>query len=288
MVASSELMALVERMLARDASAADAVIEEAALDALGLPAPAAGANPNDPSVGLWFVLRMASRTLRAAHVPPDPTRLSRLSSALVARPGRDEEHGQLAIDPPSTLRRAAVVRELAEGGPILAVGDDDALSVALALDGVRDVSALDIDPRLIAFLRSHGVSAELADVFHGSVPAALRGRFAAVITDPFRDLDGGVGFLSFAAACVRRAPAGRLLWVDHPDWNFEHHTVRATLTALGFDVTRTYEDLHGYPLPLSISEPQALAEAHGLDAGALERLSRRTLAWSHLLVLERR
>lgn len=292
-MSASRLRVLVHGLLEGDLDAATAILDSPildvdALESAGLPPSSAGADPDDPTVGLRFLLRMAARTLRSAHPAPDPTRLKRLAAALDSRPGRDDEHGQLFIDHASTLRRADVLRELAEGGPILAVGDDDGVTVALALDGATDLFAVDIDPRLIAFLRGHGVTAQRADVFHEAVPDDLRARFAAVVTDPFRDLDGGVGFLSFAAACVRRDPPGRLLWVDHPDWNFEHHEVRRTLSALGFEVTRTDTDLHGYPLPLSISEPTRLAEANGLRPEALEQLARDTLAWSHLIVLERR
>jgi hypothetical protein len=128
-----------------------------------------------------------------------------------------------------------------------------------------------------------------ADVLGGPVPAPLRGRCAAAVTDPFRDLDGGLGFLTFAAACLRRDAASRLLWVDHPDWNFEHAVVREALERLGWRVEGTLEDLHAYPLSAEAVGLDALQRAwrEALDPAWLAAVARQTRAFSHLHVLRR-
>lgn len=256
------------------------------LGALGIDPPGPGADPDDPAVSLWFLVTMAERTARASPAAVDPALVARLEEITSERPGRDEQLGQLHIDAASCLRRARAILDAvgAEDAPLIAIGDDDAVTIALGLLGASDVHAVDLDERLLFFLEARGVSTTRADVLHGEVPQPLRRRFAAAVTDPFRDLDGGLGFLSFAAACVR--DGGDLFWVDHPDWNFEHAEVRETLRALGWDVVESHEDLHAYPLPPGAFED--VARAYPDHAGSIEALARRTLAWSSLYRLRRR
>lgn len=258
----------------------------------GCARPEPGADPDDPRVGLWWLLRMAARTHRR-HVeglpPVDAELLARFEDRLKTRPARAEEHGQLHIDPASTLRRARVIAErLAKApGPVIAVGDDDAVTVALSLLGVGEVHAVDIDPRVLAYLHdaTRGfVRVHEADVLGGSVPEPLRSRFSVAVTDPFRDLDG-LGFLTFAAACLRRDSSSRLLWVDHPDWNFEHEEMQRTLQRLGWHLEETHPELHAYPLSAEAVRLQELQAAWNLDPAWLTRLVQETSGWSHLHVL---
>jgi hypothetical protein len=222
----------------------------------------------------------------------DPRTLACFEEALAHRPARDEEHGQLFIDPPSALRRASAILEHTDG-PILAVGDDDAVTLALVLLGAHEVTAVDIDERVLDFLSRAGanegcsISTQRVDVLSEPVPEPLRRRFAAVVTDPFRDLDGGLGFLTYAAACLARNEPSVLFWVDHPDWNFEHDRVRADLEAVGLERVRTREDLHAYPLSLAVFDPTPIADAFGLPIEGLRALVEKTSAWSHLHTLRR-
>ena len=276
---------------------ADALLArvDAALTALGCEPPAPGSDPEAPEIALHFLARMAWRTLRRAKEPLpaiDPDTLARFEAALVHRPARDEAHGQLFIDAPSALRRAGAILEHTKG-PILAVGDDDAVSLALVLLGAGEVTAVDIDERILDFLSRAGanegcsISTQRVDVLNEPVPEPLRRRFAAVVTDPFRDLDGGVGFVLYAAACMERDAPSALFWVDHPDWNFEHDRVRADLEAVGLELDWTREDLHAYPLSLAVFDPSPIAEAFALPIEGLRALVEKTSAWSHLHRLRR-
>lgn len=175
------------------------------------------------------------------------------------------------------------MREVAGDGPVLAVGDDDAVTLALMQLGAREVHAVDLDARLLAFLEARGVSVTRADVLGAPVPEPLRRRFAAVVTDPFRDLDGGLGFLSFAAACV--AEGGDLFWVDHPDWNFEHAEVRASFEQLGWRVVEERELWHRYPMEADTFED--VARAFPEHADSIRAAARETDAWSNLIRLRR-
>lgn len=242
-------------------------------------------DPNDPAGSLAWLLHMAARTRDAAPAPVDPAVVDQLEAILRTRPDRDEALGQLHIDAASCLRRA----DLIDGdGPILAVGDDDCVTLALQrhsvpggrVEGRAAVCAVDLDARLLSFLAEHGVETHRADFFAESVPAPLRGRFAAAVTDPFRDLDGGLGFLCFAAACLR--PGGALFWVDDPVWNPEHDAVRAAMAALGWRVVETQRDVHAYPLSEASFDPTAILDALDVDPAWLRALIAQTSAWSNL------
>ncbi len=246
------------------------------------PEPASGADPEDPAVSYAWLLAMAERTLAARPPSPAAELVRSLSRDLERRPRRDDALGQLHIDAASCLRRAERIRV---EGPILAVGDDDGVTLALSLLGHTDAAAADLDERLLAFLAARGVETHHANFLDEAVPASLQRRFAAVVTDPFRDLDGGLGFLCFAAACIR--DGGDLFWVDDPLWNPEHDAVRDAMKALGWRVVETHLDVHAYPLCVRSFVPDALIDALDLDAAWLSALIERTRAWSNLYRLRR-
>lgn len=239
-------------------------------------------DPDDPHTSLAWLIAMAERTVAARPTPVDPSLLRALERDLAARPPRDEALGQLHIDAASCLRRAALARR---DGPVIAVGDDDGVTLALRRLGHQDVCAVDLDDRLLAFLADHGVETHRADFLAGPVPEPLRGRFRAAITDPFRDLDGGLGFLCFAAACLR--PDGELLWVDEPLWNPEHDEVADAMRELGWRVAEVRHDVHAYPLSLDAFDPTRIVEALGVDRAWIEALVLATSAWSNVYRLVR-
>lgn len=285
---------------ARDASAAAIT---AAADSLlarhGCGRPPPGADDEaDVRHALWWLVRMAERTARRALAPPpEPDRalVQRFAELCRARPARDEEYAQLHVDPASTLRRAELVRaHLARHpGPVLAVGDDDAVTLALALMGARDLFAVDIDERVLSFLADAAARAGAAietrrvDVLAEPVPVELRRRCAAVIADPVRSLEPTLGFLLFGAAALRRDAPSRLFWADHPDWSFEHAEVAEALAQVGLRVVETHEDLHAYPLDEAALDLARIARELDLDEAWLRELATRTSAWSSLYVLER-
>ncbi len=239
-------------------------------------------DPDDPRTSLAWLLAMAARTRDARPAPVETSLVLTLEAELAARPDRDEALGQLFIDAASCLRRAALARR---EGPVLAVGDDDGVSLALRLLGQPELAAVDLDERLLAFLAARGIETHCADFLEGPVPPALRGRFAAAVTDPFRDLDGGLGFLCFAAACVR--PGGELLWVDDPLWNPEHDEVVAAMARLDWHVADVQHDLHAYPLSLASFDPARVVEELAVDRAWIDALVARTSAWSSLYRLRR-
>lgn len=278
---------------------ADAERFEALIRELGLerPDPAQDAEQEDPRWLAWWLLRMAAATerRRASPLPPvDPELRARFEGLLRSRPPRDEAHAQLHIDPESTLRRALAVhtRVPPDAGPVLAVGDDDAVTVALALLGRRELHAVDVDGRTLDFLERAGraagspIAVTPADVFAEAVPPELRHRCAAAITDPIRSAEGAIAFLLYARAALRRDRPSQLFWADHPDWNFDYARVRETLSGAGLRCTEVLENLHAYPLGEALfPRIDESARVVGLDPADLRDLASRTCAFSHLHVL---
>ncbi len=240
-------------------------------------------DPDDPHTSLAWLLAMAERTVAARPTPVDPRLVAALERDLAARPAREEALGQLHVDAPSCLRRAALALR---DGPVIAVGDDDGVTLALRRLGHHDVCAVDLDERLLAFLAARGIETHRADFLAGPVPEALRGRFRVAITDPFRDLDGGLGFLCFAAACLQ--PDGELLWVDDPLWNPEHAAVAEAMAGLGWRVAEVRHDVHAYPLSTDSFDPDRIVTELGVDRAWITRVIEATSAWSNVYRLVRR
>jgi len=266
---------------------------------LGLPTPGAvveDADP-DPRELVWWLLGMAAVTYRRECEPPpapEPALASRLAVLLSGRPALAPEHAQLHVDVASVARRAAVVYErlAAAPGPVLAVGDDDGVAVALALLGVEPLVVVDIDERVLDFSAAAGralgrsLQVGCVDVFEDPPPGPWRGAFAAVVTDPIRSLEPCLAFLDYGAACLRREGAAGLFWADHPAWNLEVEAVIAALGQRGLAVRRRHDDWHRYPLtPAWLGDLGDKARAVGVEPAWLAALAAAVSGWSHLYEL---
>jgi hypothetical protein len=290
--------------LAADASASPPPVADfelavhSRMDALGvaeIEAPPSDEGEEDPTVFAWWLLRMARTTYARLLAPPeavDGAVLARFEALLAGRPSREAEHAQLHIDAASALRRAQAIDARAPAGRILAVGDDDAVTVALALLERRELAAVDIDPRILAFLREAGREAGVTietheiDLFRDPIPPSLRRACVAAVADPIRSGEASLQFLLFGVAGLARTRESRLFFCDHPDWSFEHDDVMDALASAGLDELEVLEDLHRYPLSLDVFPARArTAAAVGIEPAWLDALIAATAAWSHLYVL---
>lgn len=282
----------------------DAVVNER-IAALGLepPRPVDDDSEEEPSEDarelLWWLLRMAASTYRhvgLAHASAHSPALEARFAALVAdRPEADEEHAQMLIDAASSLRRASAIRARVGEGPIVAVGDDDATVLALALLGATELYAADVDPAVLAFLvaaaKSVGVTldARRADVFEDAPPDDWRERCAAAVTDPIRSRDACLAFLTYARVCVR--PGGLVFLADHPDWNLELPEVLAACASMGLVLEAEEPLLHAYPIDATwVPDPEGKVRELAvlgvtIDAAWLRRLLAVTRGCTNLYVL---
>lgn len=282
--------------------------------------------PVDARELLWWLLKMAGHTHRRERTlqPEEPALVAAFDALVATRPEADETHAQMVIDATSSLARARAIRARTTGS-VLAVGDDDATVLALALlarDARRHaatepvgarapetspadtspaddatLAVADVDAGVLAFLlaagKSLGVSfdARIADVFDDAPPAEWRERFDAAVTDPVRSYDACLAFLDFARACVRSG--GLVFLADHPDWNLELPEVLDACAARGLRLVETLPLVHAYPIDATwIPDPDAKVEelaALGVevDAAWLRRLVAATRGCTNLYVLER-
>lgn len=247
--------------------------------------------------GHWL-LRMAAITYRrigASTAPEDQALAGRLQKLLERRPGRLEQHAQLHIDAASSIRRAQAVRErITTPGPVLLVGDDDATSLALALLGVEHLWVVDIDDRLLRFIKKAGselgveINVTQADVFEDRVPEPIAHRCAAAVTDPPRNAEETLQFALYGRAAMKRDQCARLFLCDHPDWDVELPHALGQLQAAGLAVLETIEELHAYPMALEVFPYRTeAAEALGLEPGWVEEMLELVQGWTHLYVLGR-
>lgn len=281
--------------------------------------------PVDARELLWWLLKMAAHTHRRdrALPPEDPALISAFDALVATRPEADETHAQMVIDATSSLARARAIRARAKGS-VLAVGDDDATVLALALldrearrheatepvdasaagpahdanvERAPTLAVADVDAGVLAFLLAAGKSlgmsfdARIADVFDDARPEEWRERFDAAVTDPVRSYDACLAFLDFARACVR--PGGLVFLADHPDWNLELPEVLDTCVARGLRIAETLPLVHAYPIDATwIPDPDAkvrelAALGVEIDAAWLRRLVAATRGCTNLYVLER-
>jgi hypothetical protein len=268
---------------------------------LGLGRPGAVVEAADPDPGelVWWLLAMVEPTYRRTVEPATvahPDLVRRLDVLLAGRPSLAAEHAQLHIDSASVARRAAVVHaRLGEApGPVLAVGDDDGVAVALALLGVREIVVVDIDERVLEFVAAAGaaaggaVSVGCVDVFEDAPPVPWRRAFSAVITDPIRSLESALAFLDYGACCLRSDTPAGLFWADHPDWNLEVPAVLAELERRGLSLRQRHEDWHRYPVAAPwLGDLSSKAAAVGVEATWLRQLGAAVCGWSHLYELHR-
>lgn len=277
--------------------------------------------PVDARELLWWLLKMAAHTHRRERAlqPEDPALVAAFDALVATRPEADETHAQMVIDATSSLARARAIRARTTGS-VLAVGDDDATVLALALldrearggaatpsanavdaavhaQTVPTLAVADVDPAVLAFLlaagKSLGVSfdARIADVFEDAPPSDWRERFDAAVTDPVRSYEACLAFLELARACVR--PGGLVFLADHPDWNLELPEVLDSCAARGLRLVDTLPLVHAYPIDATwIPDPDAKVRelaALGVDVDAtwLHRLVAATRGCTNLYVLER-
>lgn len=130
------------------------------------------------------------------------------------RPPAEATYDQGALTADSVFRRLALMYakgDVAEQ-KILLLGDDDLLSLALALTGLpREIVVVEIDPRLCEFIRrvAREKNLNLRVVEHDAreqLPADLRAHFDTFVTDPSETIQGLLLFVEKGLAML--APGG--------------------------------------------------------------------------------
>jgi predicted methyltransferase/DNA-directed RNA polymerase subunit RPC12/RpoP len=154
-----------------------------------------------------------------------------LERAAQAGPGAKLELDQTHCTPDTKLRRVLAMHEAGAlaGRRILLLGDDDLVSVALAVFAghagaagrPRAVTVLDTDPDLVRYLRRElagaGFPAEVIEHdLRDPLPGGLAGAFDVACTDPPYTVAGAELFLSRAVAALAPGAGGHVFFSFGP------------------------------------------------------------------------
>ncbi len=154
-----------------------------------------------------------------------------LDRAALAEPRAKVDLDQTHCTTDTKLRRVLAMHEAGAlaGQRILLLGDDDLVSVALAVFAghagaaarPRGVTVLDCDPDLVAYLRGElrdpGFPAEVIEHdLRDPLPAALAGAFDVACTDPPYTVAGAELFLSRAVSALAPGAGGHVFFSFGP------------------------------------------------------------------------
>jgi len=176
-------------------------------------------------------------------------------------PAPDVELDQVHCTVETKLRRVLAMDEAnaLDGRRVLLLGDDDLVSVGLALLAaehgvgarVRGLIVVDVDPRLVDFLaralRDAPFPVEcLAHDLRAPLPDRLHGRADTVFTDPPYTSRGASLFLSRAAEATAGSGGRDVFFAFGPRRPQETLEVQRAIAAMGFAVQRLVRNFNDY------------------------------------------
>lgn len=142
--------------------------------------------------------------------------LRKFKEAVKGRPAPKDEYYQGFIGEFDVAARIALMNYHGDvaGKEVILIGDDDLLSVALALTGLPSrITVLDVDERIGDFIdrvnEKHGLAIEfLRYNVEEPLPKTLLNRFDVFSSEPLETESGVRAFLSRGVACLRKGGVG--------------------------------------------------------------------------------
>lgn len=171
--------------------------------------------------GLIASLLTQAETFMQRYRQDEPITASR-STAIIAslqKQFRVKSHRlhQLPCSPATTTKRVELIKEhLTPTSRILCLGDDDFVSVALALAVPNEITALDLDPQVITMIEQVAqqhhlrIACQRADI-RKPLPDHFYAAYDVVVTDPIYSVQEMLLFLSVAESCLRKSADSYLL-----------------------------------------------------------------------------
>jgi predicted methyltransferase len=160
---------------------------------------------------------------------------------------------QCPATPSTVIRRLALMGR--RSSDILLLGDDDLLSLALAMTGARRrIATIDLDDRLLRLIGSISTLCPVEllryDLLTG-IPRVHRRCFDEVFTDPPYTLAGQLLFVQRALAALRSKVGVRLYLCASRVYltSQELLAVRSFLLNAGFELETAYPDFNCYKAP---------------------------------------
>ncbi|MBI3951036.1 MAG: bis-aminopropyl spermidine synthase family protein [Acidobacteria bacterium] len=124
---------------------------------------------------------------------------------------------QLPCHPTTATKRVDLVKQyLTPTSRFLCLGDDDFLSIGLALSAPNEITVVDLDPQLITLIEQVAqeqrlrITCRVADI-RKPLPEHFYSSFDVVITDPIYSVQEMLLFLSVAESCLRRSASSYLV-----------------------------------------------------------------------------
>jgi hypothetical protein len=232
---------------------------------------------------------------QAAGSPEEVSAAARVIAGAQARMQvRTQVWHQQPCTPGTTVRRAELLQKyLAPEERVLCLGDDDFVSVGLALSGPNPVTVLEIDPQLTetitALGREHGreIDCRTADL-RKPLPADLCGAFEVVFTDPIYAIDPLLVFLTAAEACLGHGPEARLVTccsqsLIGPDW----YRIEEWAAARGLRIEQIRPGFNEYPKSFRMKVFLRLACGLLFRSRTVDKVSRIPFTYSDLVVFRR-
>ena len=190
--------------------------------------------------------------------------LEEFKKIAATRPKPTADFDQGYIRPEDLMQRLAFIYERGdlEGARVAIIGDDDLLSIAMALTGLPEqVDVFEIDDRLINFINSVAkeknlsIKAHKFDVRH-EIGEEYIGKYDTFVTDPVETIPGITLFLSRAASTLKEKGAG-YFGLTHIEASLQKWAkIERILLDMNFVITDMLRDFNVYPMDenLEISE----------------------------------
>jgi predicted methyltransferase len=172
--------------------------------------------------------------------------------------GARHDLDQCPATPSTVMRRLTLLGR--RSSDILLLGDDDLLSLVLALTGARNrIAAVDLDDRLLRFIESYSKRYSIEVLRHDlrfGLPRAHKRCFDEVFTDPPYTLAGQLLFVHRAMGALRSMPGVSLFVCASREYLTvqELSAVRSFLSRGGFELEATYPDFNCYRAPPDVRE----------------------------------
>ncbi len=183
--------------------------------------------------------------------------LEKYNNLIKNRPNAKAEYDQGFISPEGVIKRVAFIYERGDlwDNKIFIVGDDDLLSIALALTQLpKEIQVCDIDERIIDFINeiaqkeNLSIKAEILDV-QDPLPKKFEKKFDVFVTDPVETLPGFTLFVSRGISSLKgiggvgyfgltTLEASRKKWYE----------IENRLLQMGFVITDIRRKFNVYPL----------------------------------------
>lgn len=160
-----------------------------------------------------------------------------------------------------------------DGKEIVLIGDDDLLSVALALTGLPSrVAVLDIDARLGGFLQAvnkdYGFNIEFVQYNVAEpLPKELRGKFDVFSSEPLETVSGLKAFIVRGVSCLKENGVGYFGLTNYEASLKKWLSVQKLLANMNCAITDIIQGFSVYPMNYGTADYEGFAYDLGFKVG---------------------